>query len=294
MDNQDSRELVSCFSQTQAYARDLADVYQLEKESRRQLEIIRANQERLRKELALAVTLQERLLPDQGYLEHLADRGLHVFAHTLPASEVNGDTYFISDVDQDNVAVSLADCKGHGVSAGMLTLAVNSLLKSYLRPAGAGEIVADLDNGMQGTDFVALSLILLNTTSYRATLVSAGLPFPCIINASEGVAREIPAQGPPLGLGHLLGPPGVVHLELEPGDRLVLFSDGLCEARRPIQSTQTQEEYFAIPPDRFLDLLQDNAALPLPLAGRKILQAWQDFHVGNQEDDCTLVILERR
>jgi serine phosphatase RsbU (regulator of sigma subunit) len=114
------------------------------------------------------------------------------------------------------------------------------------------------------------------------------MPDPFYYTARTGEIAELPvAGGPPLGLsggGSLFKE---TTIRLEPGDKLIAYSDGLSEACRG------DGELFGAPADRLLDRLEALTDLSAPEMGRSLVSEWESFHEGKQEDDCTLVILEK-
>lgn len=156
-----------------------------------------------------------------------------------PADFVSGDIYDVRRLDNDHIALVLADAEGHGMHAALLSVFIKRALLARLSvettadcwdPAG---VLAEINDELIEADFsechfVAAVYALLNTRTRELTLARAGAPHP-ILRRAGGNARMIRAAGSLLGVL-----PGAayenIRLPLEAGDTLLLYSDGLEEA----------------------------------------------------------------
>jgi sigma-B regulation protein RsbU (phosphoserine phosphatase) len=205
-------------------------------------ELLRARQEadRERERLQrLAATLQQTLLPPA--LEDVP--GLEVAAHYHIASvdEVGGDFYDLFPLTADTWGLFLGDVCGKGAAAA----AVTSLTRYTLRAAAVydpdpaavlGNLNTVLNQNQNGTDprFCTVVFGLLTPDwaagGFHITLASGGHP-PAVLMRADGGARYLPTPG-----GQLIGVLPDAHiatttLRLGPGDTLLLYTDGLTEAR---------------------------------------------------------------
>jgi hypothetical protein len=176
----------------------------------------------------LAAEIQRRLLPPAFTCE---DATFTVAGWLEPANDVGGDTFDYS-VERDVLHVSISDAMGHTVAAAQLaTLAVGSLRNSRrgdLGPAEQAEAAngAVLEHG--GEDgFISALLLRVDLMTGRIIAVNAGHPLPYLLRDGEVAQIELEADLP---FGML---PGARYreqdLSLEPGDRLVLITDGMQE-----------------------------------------------------------------
>jgi serine phosphatase RsbU (regulator of sigma subunit) len=185
--------------------------------------------ERAAEELELARQLQQQLLP----AKHLDGNGFRVHARVLPARYVAGDFYDYS-VSADTVSFCIADVAGKGAAAGLLmatTKAMLSMLRDHTDPAAALTTLNEkLCGRLVARQFVALLYGVFSPATGHVALANAGMPDPLRIRTSGQItAIEAAGERLPLGLRRHSGYQTVETL-LEPGDRLVCFSDGLPEA----------------------------------------------------------------
>jgi sigma-B regulation protein RsbU (phosphoserine phosphatase) len=237
----------------------------------------------VRDELQVARELQSELLPQQ--LPNLAG---YAFAHSYrTANEVGGDYYDISALPDGRLALLIGDASGHGMAAGLVMAIANATLKTALDLDPAPERVAALLNrtlsriGNRRT-FMSVFYALLEAASGQLASVCAGHPFPLLVRASGGV-QEIGTGGLPLGMHDPLKvvPQTVI---LEPGDLLVLFTDGLPEAVGQSGEAFGYERVAA---------LARSAGSPQQVHDR-IIAAFE-AHLGQEplRDDVTLVVIGR-
>jgi serine phosphatase RsbU (regulator of sigma subunit) len=176
----------------------------------------------------LAAEIQRRLLPSAFTCE----TEQFTFAGWLePASHVGGDTFDYS-VDYDILHASLTDAMGHGVQAALLaTLALGSLRNSRRTRLAMVEQARrandDMTSHADGDQFVTGLLLQVDLRSGRVMAVNAGHPRPYRLRGDHVERVELEADLP---FGMM---PGSTYrqqeLQLEPGDRLVLVTDGLLE-----------------------------------------------------------------
>jgi hypothetical protein len=177
---------------------------------------------------ALAAEIQRRLLP----LSYTCEAGQFTLAGWLePAASVGGDTFDYT-LDRGSLQVSITDAVGHQVSAALLaTLLVGGLRNGRRKGLDLAEQAAYANDSLAENaapgQFVTGQLLRVDLETGTAGIINAGHPFP--LRLRDGKVDELELRiEPPFGVV-----PGksfdVQRFELEPGDRLVLLTDGMQE-----------------------------------------------------------------
>ncbi|MFG3345947.1 SpoIIE family protein phosphatase [Streptomyces sp. NPDC048018] len=210
------------------------------------------NARRFTREHSMAVALQRsllpRVLPEQSAMQ--------VAFRYLPAKAgVGGDWFDVIPLPGARVALVVGDVVGHGLHAaatmGRLRTAVANFstldlqpdeLLSHLdelidrlgeehEPGGAGDGGGGGDGGAEGTTGATCLYAIYDPTTGSCTMASAGHPGPALVRPDGSVEFPAVPAGLPLGLGLGDRPFASARLKLEPGSKLVMFTDGLLEDR---------------------------------------------------------------
>lgn len=194
------------------------------------LAAIEDQNERLRHGLVLARDIQAGLLPSAAPWQ---DGSLQVAARSLPAYEVGGDFYTYVSLPHEQAGIGVGDISGKGVGAALLMALTSSVVENQARHAVTPVRVLhgvqrSLMSRMQTNRMNAAVLYaLFDPASTQLRVANAGMMAPLIINP-DGI-RTIDVAGFPIGAYD-----GAVYTEqkviLEPGDRVLFFTDGLVEA----------------------------------------------------------------
>ncbi|HUU95852.1 MAG TPA: SpoIIE family protein phosphatase [Phycisphaerae bacterium] len=184
------------------------------------------------KQMRLASQIQRELLPD--VLPHYGPISFSVIYR--PAEYVSGDIYDIQTLDEEHVAIGLADVTGHGVPAALLTVFLKRAWRGRGRRDGGDHLlhpdqVLDrlnheiLEVNFSECSFAALVYAVLNTRTLQLQVARAGAPYPTLRRADGSLRLLRPA-------GMLIGvlPEAafaVESVQLRPGDSLLLYTDGL-------------------------------------------------------------------
>jgi serine phosphatase RsbU (regulator of sigma subunit) len=244
---------------------------------------------RRRRSMTLAAEMQwDMLLPP------LAFRSPQVGIAGLlePAYEVAGDGFDYS-LDGENLHFLMLDAMGHGLRA---TLASTLALAAFRHARRSGRDLPGIAHVMDealasefgGYTFVTGHIGSLDTATGQFRWVNAGHPAPLLARGSKVVAEINCRPCYPLGLG--IVEPEIGECQLEPGDALVFYSDGVIEARPDMDRL----DQFGL--DRLKDLLERHIGMGLVAAEvlRRTVRAVADHRAKSLEDDATLVIMEWR
>ena len=253
-------------------------------ENARLYEKLRHDEQRLEKDLLPAREVQKQLLPKQTpWLQ-----GVQLGVAYQPARHLGGDFYDFLPYGDRRLAVAVGDVAGKATSAALLgSLAVGTLrefaARSHLPP---GRILAAMNDklGRLGfsSRFVAMVFAVYDAESRILTIANSGLPYPYLVRGRT--VRRIEVAGVPLGLL-----PDrkyeEVEIELQPGDAVVIASDGVEE------SLNTREEEFSFARARgTLERLADRSASQM---ADGLLDAVRMFSDGAEiSDDRTILTLK--
>ncbi len=237
---------------------------------------------RRRRDFLLAAEIQWELLPVLAY----ATPQFALAGNLEPAYEIAGDTFDYA-VAQDRLTITITDAIGHGLRASLLgSLAVSTMRNQRRSGAGIQDQARDastqLEQQFGAEAYVTGLLVQLDPRTGTGTIINAGHPTPMLLRDGQIQAVDIPPDTP-LGMfpeiqyhSH--------HLSMVPGDRLLLYSDGITEARSP-----TREPFGA---ERVAEqLLLHRTQPPVELVRRLTAQA--KSHSGTDlHDDATAVCLD--
>ncbi len=185
----------------------------------------------LRKDLSLAHELQRRFLPQRA-----PDiDGYEFFSWYRPMQQVGGDYFDYIVLDNDRVAIVVADVVGHGITAALLMAKVSAESRFALAtepdPIAAVKRMNENLSSLHIDRFVTLALILIDSKTHSATVVNAGHMPPILRKASDKSLTSIAVEeaGVPLGVMDDFDYEST-QVVLEPGDSLLLYTDGVNEA----------------------------------------------------------------
>lgn len=246
---------------------------------------------RRRQRMSLPAEMQWSLLPPLTF----GCAEVTIAGALEPAYEVAGDTLDYA-VNRGRVHLAVVDGMGHGLqSAQSAVLAVSAYRNGRRGDLSLAENFRNIDATLQaafGSEVFATAVLAeLDSDTGRFTWVSAGHPEPVLMRRGRMVKLLTVEPSLPLGLGGVepgAGPPMVGTAQLEPGDQVLLYTDGVIEARSP------EGELFGVP--RLVDLVSRQLAggLPAPETMRRVVRALLAHQQGRLTDDATLLLVEWR
>jgi serine phosphatase RsbU (regulator of sigma subunit) len=229
--------------------------------------------------------MQRSLLPREE--PQLPGLDVGVVYESSARVDVGGDVYDFVEVDDGRLAVVLGDVTGHGIDAAadmaMAKFVFRSLAREHTEPgdflASANEVVCD---EIAPGKFITMLYLVVDPVRGELACASGGHPSPRLIPA-EGDVRAIEVRG--LALGIEPGQPyAEVREPLPPGAAVVLYTDGVIEARRDGELYGTE---------RLDELLAARRHLPAGELARAVLDSCQSFAGGDISDDCAVVVIKR-
>lgn len=239
---------------------------------------------RRRKPLTVAAELLWQLLPPLSF----GTDEVVITASFLPTGDLGGDA-FDYGVDLEQAEVAIFDAMGHDLQAGLLaTAAVAAYRNGRRNKLGMAETAAHIHGTIArefGSDrFVTGILTSLELATGRLCCCLAGHPPPLLLRQGRVVKALVGSPGMPFGIG-----PSSEQFEvqLEPGDRVLLYTDGVTEAR------DASGRLFGV--DQLVDLVARTAGSdPPPETMRRLMHAVEDHNDGPMRDDGTAVMIEWR
>jgi serine phosphatase RsbU (regulator of sigma subunit) len=201
--------------------------------------------------------------------------------------DIGGDVYDFLSLDDGRLAVVLGDVAGHGIDAAadmaMAKFVFRSLAREHPEPedflAAANEVVL----GEVGpTKFITMLYLTVDPAGGEVACACAGHPWPRVV-APDGSVRVLTAGGLALGVE-----PGQTYEaareELPRGAAVVLYTDGVIEARRGAELYGEE---------RLDALLSSNATVPAGALARAVIDDCRAFTGGDLADDCAVVVIRR-
>ncbi len=252
------------------------------------LTALTSEKERIGTELALATRIQTAMLPHE--FPPFPDRTeFDIFASMNPAKEVGGDFYDFFMIDDDHLALAVADVSGKGIPAALFMMISKVILQSCaMLGESAAQTLTRMNEAICAKNpeemFVTVWLGILEISTGKLTAANAGHEYPALRRADGRFELFKDKHGFVIG-----GMEGMRYKEyelmLQPGDKLFLYTDGVPEA------TDADDRLFST--DRMIDALnKDPAASPEQIL-RNVREAVDDFvKDAEQFDDLTMLCME--
>jgi len=235
-----------------------------------------------RRELSEALKIQQRLLPQQ--VPQID--GWELAVSWQPASGVGGDCFDMIRLGDTRLAISIADVVGKGIPAALLMSNLQAAVRAFASEAVEPQALCHQVNrilcgNIAEGRFISFFYSVLDAPTGVMTYTNAGHYLPMLVRA-DGAVERLGAGGPVLGVL-----PDAeyeqAHVGIGPGDRLVMFTDGLTEAR-----SAADEEFGE---ERLLDAAVAHRACSAPALQARLADSVATFTGGRLQDDATLIVL---
>ena len=248
----------------------------------------KAERERISNDLHMANQIQTSVLPHE--FPPFPDRKeFELYAMMVPAKEVGGDFYDFFFIDDDHLCLVMADVSGKGIPAALFMMNTKVILKSYAMGDNTPSEVLEKTNteicsNNQMEMFVTVWLGIVELSTGKIVASNAGHEYPAIGYADGEFELIKDKHGFVLG-----GMDGMKYkdyeLQLEKGDKLFLYTDGVPEA------TNVEGEMFGT--DRMLEALNADRYAPVEELLRNVRSAVSGFTPGAEQfDDMTMLSFE--
>jgi len=233
------------------------------------------------KELELARSIQSRLLPPPM----VEGDGFVITARNLPAHFVAGDFYDVLRHEDGSVGIVIADVSGKGLGSSLIMASVKAVLP-FVANGAVDETLRTLNRQLIAQlgprEFVALAYARFHPASGKLRIANAGMPDPYLISGSSVTPISLSGERLPLGVRADVAYDWM-EVQLQPGDRFLLVSDGIPEAPLangdPLGYDALHQTLVGMPPgDGWIDTLLERVRA----------------QVRGIDDDWTAVVLERR
>jgi serine phosphatase RsbU (regulator of sigma subunit) len=189
--------------------------------------------QRIESEVALAREIQLSYLPKEA--PALPHKNFELYAELLPAHEISGDFYDYFSMGANRLAITVADVCGKGIPAALFMSMVRALLRNFSEhESDPGIILRNLNNAVAQQNpkcqFVSISFCVFDPDSQSVEVASAGHP-PPLVRRRNGSVENVPVQqGPLLGVSNRAELFPKVRCQINSGDVLLLYTDGVTEA----------------------------------------------------------------
>jgi phosphoserine phosphatase RsbU/P len=251
-------------------------------ELQRTVDVAQTHSQQQGQELEKAREIQEGLLPKK--IPQV--KGLEVAGAWQPARVVGGDYYDVLKFSERKIGICIGDVVGKGITAALLMANLQASFRAFagegVSPGAlCGKLHGVISNNVAQEKFVTFCYCTIDAEKNKLTYASAGHCPPLLLRG-RGEAISLKEGGTPLGIL-----PGKEYadteVQLEAGDRLVLYTDGLTEAMN------AEEEEFGEP--RLVGLGRKNRGLGAAELLEVIRKEVSGFSGGRFQDDFTLVVV---
>jgi phosphoserine phosphatase RsbU/P len=239
----------------------------------------------MRRDLTQAAEIQQRMLPSAAPQVP----GTDLAGFNAACRTVGGDYYDFFTYPDGRVALALGDVSGKGMPASLLMAELHARVQVLAEdPGDLGAFMVRLNKATcvkcPSNRFITFFFCTLDVTTGNLAFANAGHNPPIIMRES-GIAEMLEGGGPVLGIV-AMAPYHQMHAQINKGDMLVLYSDGVTEANNP--------DFAEFGEERFIEVLRAHRTEPAAVIVEAVTKALTEFTAGApQADDITLVVARR-
>ena len=255
-------------------------IYDVTDIEQQKIELLK-KQKQLDRDLESAAAIQQSLLPARSpQIDNI-----RIAWEFEPCEQIGGDIFNIHHLDEDKVGFYMLDVCGHGVPAALISVAASQFLNSGDGLLGnncelvSPDIVLNrLDREFPFERFDSFFSIICMTIDIHAGLLTyscAGHPPPVLMHP-DGSMQILNHRGPSIGFGND-NPIGQQSIQLQTGDKIMLYTDGLLESRN------TQDEFYG--KSRFYEVLKNHHHEPIQKMVDAVYTGINDFRQRTRPDD---------
>lgn len=246
--------------------------------------------EKLKDDIAFAKQIQREVLPRDGNYWNAIKIN---FAYS-PSEDLSGDLFDIVKIDDDKCLFYIADVSGHGVRSSLLTMFIRQVIRGM--KAEAVDMIALLDEliknyhdlNMGKEQYISVLCGLYNKETKGLSLINAGhncLPIVLENSKKENIVKEIKVTGMPICSLLFKSNHEIKTLQMEKGDRILLYTDGVTESYNP-----TDGKPFGI--DGLRKVIDTNGNREGMTLANQIIQEAKNFAGTSLIDDMAAVTID--
>lgn len=238
------------------------------------------------REIEMASQLQSSILPQRFPARENVDFSV-VYK---PVSHAGGDFYDVIELLDGCIGFAQVDVSGHGVASAMIGAMFKMAFQSFARDTHSpAQLLSRINDEMfrvlPDSDFLTVFYGIVDPRSLELVFCNAGHPRPFLYRPGTGAMEELSEGGPLVGAF-----PGMdfdeVKVRLEPGDRILVFTDGVTETGAPMELDNLYGE------NRLMELFLKDASLPPSDLLSRILDDLEAFRGSDSfDDDITLLLI---
>jgi PAS domain S-box-containing protein len=237
-------------------------------------------------QLRAAQTIQEHLLPEHSP----SIPGFDIAGASVPAEFAAGDHYDYIEMADDTVGVVIGDVSGHGFSSALLMASVHAHMRSLAEmDIGIDEILTRANSSLvKQTDvghFITVMFVRIDPQAMRLTYVSAGHPAGIVLDRSGAVKARMESTSFPLAVFPNTEFTSGTPVTLEPGDLVLLLTDGVLEA------TSAHNDFYG--EERAILFVHQNRARSAEEIATALCREAREFHkINDEQDDVTALVIK--